>query len=277
MRPRSSVTERLRRLVHGPAEPPAAADANGVVRFDERLALIERALDDLARAVHTRPVEQPEPWEPGAIEQGLAALEKQINRAGREQLKTNALVEAQLEQQRAALDALRAADERREGEVTTLREKLRGAQQAARLEMVRAVLPALDGLDEALRSGTHLLDQAVPPPRRRGLFGRPWPSGGEQALRESMRAWLDGLGFVRKRLLDVLAAEGVLPMDADGHPFEPRWHIALDVVAANDRPPGTVVSTLRQGYVAGDRILRHAEVAVAGDNSQHDGPPAIRK
>ena len=281
VRPRSSVTERLRRLVRGPAESPTSTQANGVVLLDQRLALIERALDDLAQAVHTRPAEQSEPWEPGAIEQGLAALEKQINRAGREQLKTNALVEAQLEQQRTALEALRAADERREGEATALREQLRGAQHAARLDIVRAILPAVDGLDEALRSGTHLLDQVVPQRRRRGLFGRlrgrAQSSAGEQALRDSMRAWLEGLGFVRRRLLDVLAAEGVLPMEADGHPFEPRQHIALDVVAANDRPPGTVVSTLRQGYVAGDRILRHAEVAVAGDNTPQGTPPGHPK
>lgn len=266
--------------------------------IDERLALIERALDDLAQTVRARFVEQPlspseldeaaarevqgqlEPQGLAAIEQRLAGLEKQINRAGREQLKTNSLWEAQIEQHRAALEALRAADERREREVTTLREQLRGAQQAARLDMVRAILPALDGLDEALRSGMHLLEQAAPP-RGRRLFDR-WrrhgdASAGEQALHERMRAWLDGLGFVRRRLLDVLAAEGVRPMDADGQPFDPRQHTVLEVVRATEHPPGTVVSTLRQGYVAGDRILRHAEVAVAGDNGPLDGSPGTTK
>lgn len=246
----------------------------------ERLARIERALADLALAVPARPEVPPEPPGLGAIEQGLTALEKQINRAGREQLKTNTLVEVQIAHQGAALEALRAADERRAGEATALREQLRTVQQTARLEMVRAILPALDGLDEALRSGTQLLEQAAPP-RRRWYFGRlrglASPSSAEQTLRDSMQAWLDGLHFVRQRLLDVLAAEGVMPMDADGQPFDPRWHIALDVVPARDRSLGTVVSTLRQGYVAGERILRHAEVAVTGDSRQHDAPPGTTK
>jgi molecular chaperone GrpE len=271
--------ERLRRLVRGAAEPPAFAAADGVVQLGERLARIERALADLAQAVSARPEVPPEPPGLGAIEQGLAALEKQITRAGREQLKTNTLVETQIEQQRAALEALRAADERREGEATALRDQLRTVQQTARLEMVRAILPALDGLDEALRSGTQLLEQAAPQRRRllSRLRGHAPPSPAEQTLRESMQAWLDGLQFVRQRLLEVLAAEGVLPMDADGQPFDPRRHIALDVVPARDRPLGTVVSTLRQGYVAGDRILRHADVAVAGDSGQHDAPRRTTK
>ncbi len=274
-----SVSQRLRRLVRG-AEP-SSANADGGARLDTRLARIERALDDLVEAARTPPGEQPKPQGLDAIAEGLAALEKQISRAGREQLKTNTLVEAQLEQQRAALALAHAAGERHERDTTTLREHLRTTQQAARLELVRALLPVLDGLDEALRSGTYVLEHAATPRRRPGLFGglrrHTHPTTDEQALRESMRAWLDGLRFVRQRLLDVLAAEGVRPMDAEGQPFEPHQHTALEVVPAKDRPPGTVVSILRQGYLAGGRILRHAEVAVAGDTGQQDPPHGNQK
>lgn len=272
-----TISARLRQLLSGSGEPAASVEPDGIALLLPRIAAIEGALGELAQVAHASPVQQPtharageqlEPQRLAALEQSLAAVEKQITRAGREQLKMNALFESQAEQQRAVLAALQAANERHDSEASLLREQLRNAQQAARLDLVRALLPGLDGLDEALRSGTHLLEHAATPVRPRGLFGwlrrRPSPTAGEQALRDAMRAWLEGLHFVRRRLLDVLAAEGVVPMDATGQQFDPHRHIALEIVDANDQAPGTVVSMLRQGYSAGERVLRHAEVGVAG-------------
>lgn len=280
-RSRSTTSGWLRRLLFGSAEPASSTDGSPTL-LDGRLAAIERALDDLSQVKRSSASEPPsqaaegeQPTLPGlaTIEQSLAALEKQINRAGREQLKLNVLVETQTEQQRTALEALQVANERRDNEVLALREQLRAAQQATRLDMVRALLPVLDGLAEAQRSGTHVLEQPPAPAPQRGLFRRQrqdTPSAGEQMLRESMRAWLEGLRFVRKRLLDLLAAEGVVPMEADGQSFDPHRHIVLDVITVTDRPAGTVVSTLRQGYIAGDHVVRHAEVAVAGAVAETD-------
>jgi molecular chaperone GrpE len=46
-------------------------------------------------------------------------------------------------------------------------------------------------------------------------------------------------------------------------PFDPRQHVAVEVVPATDRlPPGTVAAELRRGYLVGERVLRPAEVAV---------------
>lgn len=277
---RSTTPGRLRRLLFGSPAPASSTDRS-LTLLHERLAALEHALDDLSQVARLSASELPrqatdgeQSAQPGmaTIEQSLAALEKQINRAGREQLKLNVLVETQTEQQRMALEALQLANERRDNEVLALREQLRAAQQATRLDMVRALLPVLDGLDEAQRSGTHLLGQPPVPAPQRGLFRRQRqdkPSAGEQMLRESMGAWLEGLCFVHKRLLDLLAAEGVVPMEADRQPFDPHRHIVLDVVTLTNQTPGTVVSTLRQGYIAGDHVVRHAEVAVAGGSAEH--------
>jgi molecular chaperone GrpE len=235
----------------------------------ERLDAIERRLADLAQQPQMAPAPAAGGEGIAALQQALASLEKQINRAGREQLKANSLVEAQAEQFNAALEALRTADVRREAEITLLREQNRAAESAARLEVVRAILPVIDGLDEALRSGQQLLDRPAPPAARRGLFARlrrraPTPVPTDGVLREGMAAWLVGLTFVRQRLLDVLAAEAVVPIEAQGQPFDPQRHVALDVVPAGETlPPGTVAAELRRGYLVGDRVLRHAEVAVA--------------
>jgi molecular chaperone GrpE len=204
-----------------------------------------------------------------AADEGLEALEKQLSRIGREQFKARALVEAQMDQVNAALDMLRTADERREAELENLRIRSRADQTAARLEVVQALLPALDGLDEAIRSGQRLLEQHAASPRSSTLLGRfrPPPTPPEEVeLREAMAAWLAGLTFVRQRLLDVLAAEGVQPIETRNRPFDPHFHVAQEVLPASETVPvGTIIAELRRGYVVGDRVLRYAEVAVAGE------------
>jgi molecular chaperone GrpE len=230
-----------------------------------------------------------------ALRETVAALEKQIGRAGREQFKANVLAETQAQQLATALEALRVAEERREGELAAARERSLVAQAEARLEIIRAILPAIDGLDEALRSGQQVLarygqwsgdgrsgfeegnrDQ---PEGRSSIFGRlraqlarPQPADATRreaaALHTALDAWLTGLDFVRRRLLDALAAQGVVPMRAEGASFDPRRHIALESVPAVQIAPGTVAQEIRRGYLAGDRVLRHAEVAVATDSEK---------
>jgi molecular chaperone GrpE len=206
------------------------------------------------------------------IQQGLAELEKHLARMDREQFKARALAEAQMEQVTAALELLRASDARREAELNTLRTRSQAEQTAARLEVAQAMLPALDGLDEALRSGQHLLEQHTEAPRPSTLVGRLRARliprrRVDPGLREAMEAWLVGLTFVRQRLLDVLAVEGVQPIAAQGQPFDPHYHVALEVIPAGDTlSPGTVSAELRRGYLMGDRVLRYAEVAVAGED-----------
>jgi molecular chaperone GrpE len=221
----------------------------------------------------------------------LLGLEKQVGRAGREQLKTNSIAELQAVQLTAALEQLRAADARRDTELAALREQSRDAQAAARLHVAQTILPALDGLDEALRAGRLLLATAwhggngqqsdgarsgasedAPGGWLRRLLGGPPPGPVESArelshaavLRDALDSWLRGLTFVRQRLLDVLAAEDVRPIAAVGQPFDPRQHVAIGVVAATEsQPPGIVAEELRRGYLAGQRVLCHAEVVVA--------------
>ena len=272
----------LQRLLHRGNNQaiPEAADNPGAVEAPEadinisileRLDAIERRLVAMAHQAQAAPSGAPATGD-GAIaglQQAIAALEKQIGRAGREQLKTSSLIETQLQHFEAGLEALRAADARRDAEIAAMREQQRAMQSAARVEVVRAILPAVDSLDEALRSGERVLAQAKIVPGRRGLLERlrrrPEPAPAP-VLHENMAAWLTGLTFVRRRLLEALAAEDVRPMAAEGQPFDPQRHVAVEVVPAGEKlPPGTVANVLREGYLVGERVLRHAEVAVSGE------------
>ncbi|NNJ11166.1 nucleotide exchange factor GrpE [Chloroflexales bacterium ZM16-3] len=209
-----------------------------------------------------------------ALQAAVAALEKQIGRAGREQLKANALSETQAERLAAAMDALRAAGERHEAEIVADRQQAQAAVSEARLAVARSMFPALDGLDEAIRAGRATLDHAARRESAEALLRRLLLGDADadehreaDALHAALDAWLEGLAMVRRRLLDALAAEGVTLIVAEGQPFDPRRHIAVEVVSA-DVSPGTVVQEIRRGFMVGTRVLRHAEVAVAGE-SQH--------
>ncbi|NCC35819.1 MAG: hypothetical protein EOM24_27970, partial [Chloroflexia bacterium] len=90
----------------------------------------------------------------------LAALEKQMSRAGREQLKANALAETQAKRFEATLDELRTVAEQREQEWAVERERLAVTVSEARLTVVRSFFPVLDGLDEAIRTAHTILHQA---------------------------------------------------------------------------------------------------------------------
>jgi len=72
-----------------------------------------------------------------------------------------------------------------------------------------------------------------------------------------------GVDMIMRKLLDVLAAEGVKQIEAVGRPFDPRFH---DAVAACEDPTvetETVVDDLRRGYTYGDDCLRPTMARVA--------------
>ena len=125
---------------------------------------------------------------------------------------------------------------------------------------------------------------------RRGWLGRVWarlwrrggPEAGDEPAGEmepaeasgpkaddgsrsgELAAWLEGLKLVQERLIDLLAAEGVRPIEAEGDAFDPHLHVVIETVPATDSvPAGTIVRETRRGYLAGETVLRYAEVIVA--------------
>ncbi len=90
------------------------------------------------------------------------------------------------------------------------------------------------------------------------------PVSDDRSRPSELAAWLEGLKFVQARLLDLLAAEGVRPIEAEGDTFDPYLHVVVETVVATDSvPAGTVVRETRRGYLAGETVLRYAEVVVA--------------
>lgn len=217
----------------------------------------------------------------------VEALSNQVGKLARTQFKANTLAESQEQKVAAALATLQEIVTRREarqdeGEIQRV-EQLTRARAEARRALIVELLPVLDGVEAAYQSGQALQARwAARPPApptlwdqlraawvgtERGSVEMTEPEGAR-----ALAAWLSGLTLIRERFLALLAAEGIQPIPALDHPFDPHRHVAVEAVERADVPAGTVVALFRPGYQQGERVLRYAEVAVAqGNNSSKKG------
>jgi molecular chaperone GrpE len=163
----------------------------------------------------------------------------------------SAQVEQQLtaEQQKAeeCLDLLR----RTQADFVNYRRRMSQEQAegriAAQSALLSHLLPVLDDLGRALG--------AAPPE----LAKHPW---------------VQGLFLVARRLTTLLDQLGVRQIGTPGELFDPRWHEAIATEARADVPEGTILHVARPGYTLGERVIRPAQVSVAGTPSPMSDAPA---
>ena len=111
------------------------------------------------------------------------------------------------------------------------------ARVAAEAAVIERLLPVLDDLGRALDSApAEFADQP----------------------------WVEGIFLVRRRLFNTLEQMGVRQIGKVGEVFDPNIHDALMTQSGSGSPMGTVVQVTRSGYALGDRIIRPAQVIVAG-------------
>jgi molecular chaperone GrpE len=99
--------------------------------------------------------------------------------------------------------------------------------------LVELLLPALDSFDAALET---------------------------EPRSESEAKLIEGMSGTRAQLMDVLEREGVEPIDAVGHPFDPAVHEAVSVIPGEGEQ--IVEQELRKGYAMRGRIIRPTLVIV---------------
>ena len=75
--------------------------------------------------------------------------------------------------------------------------------------------------------------------------------------------WLEGVEGIKRKLMSVLAAEGVERFDAGGNVFDPRLHEALLRTPTAEHPVDTVIRVLRCGYKQDGEVIRPAQVEIA--------------
>lgn len=256
-------------------------------RVDGLLDTLVRHVTDVTavRAVDERLAAAVERMEAG--EESIGGVLEAVTRLGRDQFKANVLAEAQDQRVGAALEVLQSLATRREDlasqEVATGVDDRAQIRSDGRAEFGAELLPALDGLEASLKSGRVLVERQraaeaasrqVPSQpgltaRLRAALGPKSPAAPPSGVAvDALEAWLTGLELVRRRLLDRLASEDIVPIEALGQPFDAHQHVAVNAEPRADLAEGTVVSVLRPGYRRGTRIVRYAEVTVAR-SAQH--------
>jgi molecular chaperone GrpE len=72
-----------------------------------------------------------------------------------------------------------------------------------------------------------------------------------------------GMILVQKQLSDLLAENGLQPIEAEGKTFDPNLHEAIAHEPSSEYREGIVVRQARRGYRFKDRLLRPAKVVVS--------------
>lgn len=84
------------------------------------------------------------------------------------------------------------------------------------------------------------------------------------AAAEAGPAYKDGILMIVKQLSETLTKMGMTEIEAEGKPFDPEDHYAVQRVDATDGvEPDTVTQVLQKGYKLGNRLLRPSMVVVA--------------
>lgn len=191
----------------------------------------------------------------------LNPVTEELRKLGKTQFKTNTLAETQLATAQTALAQLVEA-QAEQAELLQMLQQMQEAQANQRLLL--AIVPALDGLEQAIASGQHYLRQRD----KAAQHGQPTPQQARlvsPADRAMLAGWLDGLRLVQERLLAVLEAGGVVRIGTVKRPFDPFLHKAVGTVATADDEtmlPNAIVSEVRPGYQTETGVLRFAEVIV---------------
>lgn len=116
------------------------------------------------------------------------------------------------------------------------RRELGEMEKRAREDLIRDLLPVFDNLDRATAHAGTATD---------------------------VKALADGIGLVTRQFLDTLSKIGIERIKAQGQPFDPAFHEAVQQFETSEHPPGTVMHEVQSGYKQGDKLVRPAIVVVA--------------
>lgn len=128
---------------------------------------------------------------------------------------------------------------RKQAELENFRKRIQSEKedfiQHATANLVRALLPVLDGFERALKC------------RDAGVS--------EQ--------FHQGVEVIHRELLEVLERAGVTPIETAGKVFDPHLHQAVETVEASGYRDQEIVEELQRGYKIKHRLLRPSIVKVA--------------
>jgi molecular chaperone GrpE len=128
---------------------------------------------------------------------------------------------------------------RKQAELENFRKRMQREKeeflQHANFDLIRALLPVLDGFDRASRQR----DASIP------------------------AQFYDGLDLIHRQLLETLGRAGLSIVESKGKIFDPAIHQAVETVEDPQHRDHEIVEELQRGYKLKHRLLRPALVKVA--------------
>lgn len=146
---------------------------------------------------------------------------------------------AELEQARAEIADLKDRLLRSQADFENYKRRMAREREElviyANQKLLLNLLPVLDNLERALATA---------------------PTAGDEKLRQ-------GVELTARSFRDILAKEGVTPIEAVGKPFDPNEHEAVMTEESSEHEDGTVIFEFQKGYRLGDRVIRPSMVKVS--------------
>jgi molecular chaperone GrpE len=178
--------------------------------------------------------------EQAGAQDGQARAEVVETQAGEAVVDDLTLLRQELEQARAQASEYLDGWQRARAELANARKRmereLAEERASANARLILKILPVLDDFDRAVENL---------PPELQGV------------------GWVEGILLIQRKLHQILEAEGLREIAAEGQPFDPAYHEAVAQSDDSRYPEGTVTHVARKGYLLGERVLRPALVHVA--------------
>jgi molecular chaperone GrpE len=80
---------------------------------------------------------------------------------------------------------------------------------------------------------------------------------------EASQPWVGGIELIQRKMQAILDAEGVTRIEAEGKMFDPNLHEAISHEPSDAHESGQIIDVVQQGYMLGERVIRHSMVRVA--------------
>jgi len=148
-----------------------------------------------------------------------------------------AVADSELQKLRAERDSLLDRLARTQAEFENARRRTLKEQQDFRdyaaADAIKSLLPVLDSFERALQ------------------------------VKADASEFRSGVDLIYKQLQTALEKLSLQPIKANGEPFNPHYHEAIEMVDTTAAPDHQVIEELQRGYKFKDRLLRPAMVKVA--------------
>ncbi len=181
---------------------------------------------------HKQTDEEPNETQPGAVEAQeaqepeLDALEKRLEEAEVKARASEAKAAENLDGWQRAVAEFQNYKKRIDRDRESDKAIMKG-------DLIKRFLPVLDDLERALQN-------------------RPDDS-----------SWASGIELIQRKLQQILEAEGLKRIEAEGQEFDPNFHEAISYEPADGVQSGRVIAVVQNGYMLGDYVARPAMVRVA--------------